>query len=422
VAFSLRQLRTFIAISSLFVAAPANAEPTPAEIFAQRILPIFNSPNPSSCVECHLAGVDLKNYIRPSHRETFLSLRDQGLVDLAAPRASKILRLISMEPEKSDARNLIQATARQQEIEAFTSWLEASARDPKLRDAPKLAAAALAKPARPAEVIRHARTDRLLQSFEDTIWAQRFRCSGCHLPGSSQNAKLAAKHGEEVVNWMQSDGAEATMRYLIEFDLINPQQPERSLVLRKPLGEVEHGGGKKMVRGDLGYKAWRSWIDDYAKTVKDRYTSAADLPPRGNPPAAFPSEIWLKLTNTPSDWGDRLLQVSLYAGDTASGTWEKQPIAMSDRPVAGDRKLWQHNLLLLAAKGSPRAAQWEKAGAKLPPGRYLLRVHVDQSGRLADNWQAGMGEGDYAGEATVESAWPSGYGKMTSVEAIIIRK
>ena len=48
-------------------------------MFAARIEPIFKSPDPSSCVQCHLASVDLKNYIRPSSRETFLSLRDQGL-------------------------------------------------------------------------------------------------------------------------------------------------------------------------------------------------------------------------------------------------------------------------------------------------------------------------------------------------------
>ena len=32
----------------------------PKEVFERRILPIFKSPNPSSCTECHLAGVDLK--------------------------------------------------------------------------------------------------------------------------------------------------------------------------------------------------------------------------------------------------------------------------------------------------------------------------------------------------------------------------
>ena len=34
----------------------AEAGPTPKEVFEKRILPIFKSPNPSSCVQCHLAG------------------------------------------------------------------------------------------------------------------------------------------------------------------------------------------------------------------------------------------------------------------------------------------------------------------------------------------------------------------------------
>jgi hypothetical protein len=40
--------------------------------------------------------VDLKNYILPSHEKTFVSLRDQGLIDLENPADSKILRLIAM--------------------------------------------------------------------------------------------------------------------------------------------------------------------------------------------------------------------------------------------------------------------------------------------------------------------------------------
>ena len=72
------------------------AEPTPAEVFETRIVPIFKSPNPSSCVPCHLAGVDLKDYILPDADRTFRSLRDQGLIDLAAPERSKIVALIDM--------------------------------------------------------------------------------------------------------------------------------------------------------------------------------------------------------------------------------------------------------------------------------------------------------------------------------------
>ena len=51
---------------------------SPEDVFKQRIMPIFKSPKPSSCVQCHLSGLDLKNYILPSHEKTFVSLRDQG--------------------------------------------------------------------------------------------------------------------------------------------------------------------------------------------------------------------------------------------------------------------------------------------------------------------------------------------------------
>src|SRR5262245_38626946 len=74
----------------------AEPEPTPQQVFERRILPIFKSPEPSSCLQCHLAGVDLKNYILPSHEKTFASLRDQGLIDLDRPERSKILHLIRM--------------------------------------------------------------------------------------------------------------------------------------------------------------------------------------------------------------------------------------------------------------------------------------------------------------------------------------
>lgn len=43
-----------------------------------------------------MCSVDLKQYILPSHEKTFLSLRDQGLVNLKEPKNSKILTPISM--------------------------------------------------------------------------------------------------------------------------------------------------------------------------------------------------------------------------------------------------------------------------------------------------------------------------------------
>ena len=151
-----------ITLVILIVFSPAHvraADPTPEQVFERRIMPIFKSPNPSSCVQCHLSGVDLKNYILPSSEKTFLSLRDQGLIDLKEPAASKILKLINMREDRRDGPNLIHENARKAEYEAFAEWIRACCADPKLRDAPGLAPDDLAKPERPVEVIRHARID-----------------------------------------------------------------------------------------------------------------------------------------------------------------------------------------------------------------------------------------------------------------------
>ncbi len=389
-------------------------------VFERRILPIFKSPNPSSCTECHLAGVDLKNYILPSHEKTFLSLRDQGLIDVENPADSKILRLIAMGGGTSQGAALISAKVREAELAAFADWIQASARDPKLRSAAKLPVAEVAKPSRPLEVIRYARTDRLLASFEENIWSQRFRCNGCHSPKGSENARLVEKHGEQV-SWMK-DTADATMRHLIDSENINIKQPERSRLLLKPLNEIKHGGGQKMLPGDMTYKAFRAWLDDYAKTVSDRYASVAELPKPKSGPAMFGTEIWLKFNNTPPEWGERLLQVTLFAWDKTKNAWESEPIAMSDRGVSGKGKLWQHSLALLATKNSERARQWSQTPASLPAGRYLLKVHVDVKERLKSDWNATLGDTEFIGETILETKWPKGYGKMTVVEASQIRR
>lgn len=124
----------------------------PAQVFERRALPIFKSPNPSSRVDCHLSGGDLKNYVHPTHEKTFLSLRDQGMVD-----------------EENAGAALISEKVRKAEVEAFTEWIKACAADPKLREAPKLAASEFARPKRPDEVIRHNRVDRVLASSERNV-------------------------------------------------------------------------------------------------------------------------------------------------------------------------------------------------------------------------------------------------------------
>jgi len=409
-------MRTTLAWA-LLLAIPAFGQDgaTPAQVFEKRILPIFKSPKPSSCIDCHLSGVDLKNYIHPSHEKTFLSLRDQGMIDLNNPEGSRILRLISMGSEDKGAA-LINEKVRKAELEAFTEWIKACAADPKLREAPKLPPADLAKPKRPDEVIRHNRIDSVLASFERNVWSQRFRCAPCHAPDGAENAKLAKENGEEMT-WIRREGMEATMKFLIEKQMVIPKAPDKSFLLLKPLNQVKHGGGQKMLTGDLTYKAFRGWIEDYAKVMNDQYAKASDLPKESNAPEAFGSEVWLKLTNTPPAWADRLLQVTLYAYDAQKKGWETDPIANSDRKVFGKGKLWQHNLSMLAASGSARAEGFRKQSkATLPAGKYLVRIHVDFQGRLERDWKAVLGKTEFAGEIEVDSRWPEGYGSMTVVD------
>jgi hypothetical protein len=405
----------------LFVVStlPLCAADTPEQVFEKRILPIFKSPNPSSCVQCHLASVDLKDYILPSAEKTFRSLRDQGLIDLSSPEKSKILALIAMGNTDPKAP-AVHAANRKAEYEAFAAWIKACAADPALRDAPKLDSTDLAKPTKPNDVIRHARSDRLLESFERTVWALRFRCMNCHTEGTPANEKHRKEYGERV-SWVKKAGPKATMDYLIASKLIDVKEPEKSLLLQKPLGQVKHEGGIKFAPGDQGYKAFREWVDDVAAIKSGKYAKAADLP-KGTATAQFGTEAWLKLSDTPPAWNDKLMQVDVYAWDDKAGKWEAKPIATTDRKVWGKGKIFQHTITLLAESGSARAKSFTARPA-LPPGRYLLKVYVDASDRLAKDWTATLGESDYVGQVEIaRAAWKEGYGQMTVAEARNVKK
>lgn len=408
-------IRGFAVTAILGLASSAFGQDAKA-VFEQRLMPIFKSPNPSSCVQCHLAGVDLKDYIRPSHEQTFVSLRDQGLIDLEQPEKSKILQLISM-GEKYAGAQLIHQKNRTAEYEAFAGWIKASARDPKLRDLPKAPAAELSGPKRPLEVVRHARKDRIAESFENNVWAMRFRCMSCHIEGTDENRKLVAKHGKKVA-WFKKQGPETTLDFIVAAGLIDIENPEKSLLLTKPLNDVEHGGGKKFVRGDQGHRAFLAFVQDYARIKKNAYPDAASLPKSGDRRMQFGSESWLKIVNTPPEWADRLLQVDLHAWNDATKTWNVEPIATSDRVVWGKGKLWQHTLTLSAEKGADLAKRWAAGPAILPEGKYLAKAYVDRANGT-DAPPARRFE--YAGQAEIRSAWPTGYGRMTSIDGKAIR-
>ncbi|MBD3676420.1 MAG: hypothetical protein HUJ26_23155 [Planctomycetaceae bacterium] len=383
----------------LLVIQPVASAQTSEEIFEKRLLPIFQSPKPSSCTECHLSGVELKQYILPTQEATFAALLKMKMIDTEHPEKSKILEFIARAP---DSESLVSKKMRQQELDAFKSWILAASKDPELRNTK---ATAKAGPTVPDEVIRHARKDRVLQSFVDNVWSEVGRCAACHSP--DRNQKQVKEHGDSV-SWIMLDAPQATMNYLIENEILNTDNPEKSYLLLKPTNQIEHGGGVKLKVGDRTYKQFLKFATDYAHIVNDDYKTAEMLPEQSNEVSQV-SEIWFKVTGVPEKYHQKLLKVDIYrAGND-------RRVATADRQIFGPKQLWQNHLSLTAPRDSKRAQEIRRI-AKLPPGEYVARISIDKTDRLERNPDADWTEDDYIGQVPFRTDWPPGYGRMTVIE------
>jgi hypothetical protein len=362
-------------------------------LFEQRLLPILQSPKPSSCTECHLGGVDLKDYLRPDQAATFAALRERGMIDLDNPDQSKILEFIDRRPEQP---NLITEKVRQQELQAFRAWIRAAAKDSELLQA--TADAQPLGPKLPVEVIRHARQDRVLASFVENVWSEMRRCSGCHSP--DQNQKYVKQHGEQV-SWIALRDPRATLEYVVDSGLIDTDAPAESLLITKPTMQVEHGGGQKMLIGDRTYRQFLRFIEDYAAIVNGRYASADELPAPADE-VSIAVDQRLQLVNVPERLDGIFLRADIYRWEDTG--WSARPWASGDRAIWGKGKTWGQHLTLIAPRDSERAKTL-RSNSTLPPGRYLIKVYLDKDGKLAKNPSAELGPEDLHGQIELETAW-----------------
>ncbi len=444
------------ATSSAIAQSNSPGELTPRELFELRIMPIFKSPEPSSCVQCHLASVDLKEYILPSPEKTFASLRDQGLIDLEAPEKSKILTLIQMGAKDPDKDvQLIHENTRQAEYLALASWIEACCNDPKFLELPELDAARRAKPNKPDGVIRHARTSRVVDSFVRNVWSQRMRCFPCHTPYEldennprhqkpiENQKKWAQQYGEELTNRIRifKETPEATLQYMIErsrsapqgeIPLLNLEDPRNSLIVLKPTSKLPmkdeegkllvpvpgepmaHMGGLKMHKDDQSYKSFIAWIQDYAHVVGNRYTSVEELPADN----WYASKLVVKLTEAPTDWPVGMpVQLFVHAWNDKSESWNSEPIAFTQGTVT-PRRVVNGALFLLAPGDSREAVPWGRENASLPRGQYLVKAYVDAQHRLAENPTVLLGDEEFVGQAEIKKArWREGFLRAEKVSA-----
>lgn len=417
----------------------------PLDLFNQRILPIFRSPNPSSCVQCHLSSVDLKQYILPSSDATFVSLRDQGLIDLQHPEGSKILELIRMGEKDLDVgAKMIHQETRTAELDAFAAWIEACCADPELRDLP--ASDQWAKPSVPDEVIRHARKSRVVDSFVRNVWSQRMRCFPCHTPheidGASPQQQAVARKQQKLLE--RYDAAmrerlaifkatpEETLKYLVEssarteddrLPLVNLADPAKSLLLLKPMSKlppkrddgtfeepsyrepVSHMGGLKLHRNDQSYKSIMAWMLDYAKVVDGDYKSIEELPADN----WYPSQLVVRVKAAPASWPAGVpVQLFVHAWDEAGADWEEEPVAFTQGMLTPRRMV--NGALFLLGRGDAAQAEAWKQKASLPKGRYLVKAYVDSRGKVAADPATILSAEDYVGEVEIPKArWRPGF-------------
>lgn len=312
----------------------AGAGPTTSQaVFERRILPLLRANNPSTCSECHLSGVDLKDYIRPTEAQTFLALRDRGMLNVKHPDESRILKFIRMSRPKTP---LVTQKVREAEYTAFHNWIVAASYNPRLADAPSPPVAQRIGPAVPPAVIRHTRLDSVVASFTRNVWSQQGRCMNCHQAGTPDNKAKVKQFGQQVA-WFKPDSAEDTMRTLIQQGDVDVDHLNQSLILLKPLGKVPHGGGVKMIYGDAGYKMFRAWAEDYAASVKGTYRTARNLPA---PPqeALVDMNCVLAVINGPGTWQNKSVRVDVFPWDAATGAWSAPPAATGERVMSASRQ------------------------------------------------------------------------------------
>ncbi len=372
-------------------------------IFQHRIAPILNSPMKSSCTECHLSGVDLKDYIGDSQEETFTSLRAAGMIDIAHPENSKILTFIQRAPEKSTPMG---EQVRHQEYEAFKAWIVAASSDGMLvslaADTNQLG------PEVPLAVIRHTRLDHVVQSFRENIWSEMGRCVNCHSP--ELNRKMVGRSGhtqEEVdaISWIVPRDPAGTLQKLVDTGNIDLDEPDASLVLTKPIGIEEHGGGPKFALGSNTDKNFRRFLNDYAAAVEGTYKQTDQLPSQSTKLIAETGQH-LRIVGLSSDLDGKLVRVDIYPL-TAQGA-STQRIATAENPINGKQGQWQSSIYAVAERDSA-AAKTLAADVPIPEGRYVAKIFVDGKDQAKANRDYELGQADYLGQVEFGGKWDVGY-------------
>jgi len=240
------------------------------DLYQRKIAPLLATDRPKTCNQCHLSGIDMSLFVRDDMCETRACLVDLGLVDLQNPDHSAVLGWIARARPESE---LITPEVIADEYEAFQEFVEQIARcggeacpgvtcpatdgTPDCGSPGDDAHVALLVPEGTACDLPSMEAE-----FRDTVYVWRDRCAPCHFTGSNVPSAPKFINVESSCN----AGSLETFHNLVDGGLIDANDPEQSLLLRKPLevsdGGVTHGGGAKFSgKDDPTYVSMLSFIE-----------------------------------------------------------------------------------------------------------------------------------------------------------------
>lgn len=240
------------------------------DLYQRKIAPLLATDRPKTCNQCHLSGIDLGLFVRDDMCETRACLLELGLVDLQNPDQSAVLGWIARAHPESE---LITQDVIDQEYAAFQEFVEqiASCGGEACPGVSCPATAGTPECGSPGDdahvpllVPEGTSCDppTMEAQFRDTVYVWRDRCAPCHFTGSN------VPDSPKFINVQTSCNAGSLETYynLVGSGLIDANDPEQSLLLRKPLavsdGGVKHGGSAKFSgKDDATYVSFLSFVE-----------------------------------------------------------------------------------------------------------------------------------------------------------------
>ncbi len=238
-----------------------------SKLFHTKVKPLVTAGQPTTCNQCHFSGVDLGMFVQESPCKSMACMVEKGMVDFDDPAASEVLKWIA---KATPASSFITKEVQQAEHDVFLEWITQSA------TCHQATCGAIADPCG-GKSVPDPKLDKpmiggcdeaaLVATFKTKVYAYRDRCSHCHAPYGKDNASSGAP--PFLSNDPSEGGAIYTMYDMIGKGYVDIANPEASLLLTKPLspkaGGVQHGGGVKFAnKNDVSYKAFLSWIEQFA--------------------------------------------------------------------------------------------------------------------------------------------------------------